>query len=121
MAVVAWQAHGLAVAPTLRWRTKDDYDNVASGIPANSVVAIASDGSRRDGDLRSEFERGLAAMVERLAPASVLVFGDTKARVFAQLSTRTEFIAFAPPTVSMRPPRRVVAPLGQDAMFPRYW
>jgi hypothetical protein len=117
MAGVLWQSHGLPVAPTLRWRTKDDYDSVASGIPSDSVVAVASYGSRWDGQLRSEFERGLSAMVERLSPSVVLVFGDAKARVFAHLSTRTEFITFAPQTVSMRAPRRVVAPVGQESMF----
>lgn len=55
-------------------------------------------------------------MVEGLSPSVVLVFGDAKARVFAQLSTRTEFITFAPPTVSMRAPRRVVPPAGKESM-----
>ena len=45
------------------------------------------------------------------------MFGDAKARVLAHLSTRTEFITFAPQTVSMRAPRRVVAPVGQESMF----
>ena len=71
MAGVGWQAHGLTVVPTLRRRTKDDDDNVASGIPAGGVVAVATYGSRRDDELRSEFERGPAVMVERLNPSAV--------------------------------------------------
>jgi hypothetical protein len=71
LAGVVWQAHGLTVVPTLRWRTKDDYDNVASGIRAGGVVAVATYGSRRDDELRSEFERGLAVMVGRLNPSAV--------------------------------------------------
>ena len=56
-------------------------------------------------------------MTRCATPDVVLVFGDAKARVFAHLSSRTEFITFAPQTVSMRAPRRVVAPVGQESMF----
>jgi hypothetical protein len=117
MAGVVWQAHGLTVIPTLRWRTKDDYDNVASGIPAGSVVAVATYGSRRDDELRSEFERGLAVMVERMNPSAVLVFGTVEARVFTRLSRHTEFIAYAPPTASMTVPRTIRDLCGQETLF----
>ena len=75
---VGWQAHGLTVVPTLRWRTKDDYDNVTSGVPAGSLAGVATYGSRRDDERRSEFERGLAVMVGRLNPPAVLVFGTVE-------------------------------------------
>ena len=91
----------------LRWRTKDDYDNVTSGIPAGSVVAVAIYGSRRDDERRSGFERGLAVMVGRLNPSAVVVFGTVGARVFTRLSRRTEFIAYTPPTASMSVPRSI--------------
>ncbi|MFM8155913.1 MAG: DUF4417 domain-containing protein [Actinomycetes bacterium] len=117
MAGVVWQERGLTVVPTLRWRTKHDYDNVASGIPTHSIVAIATYGSRRDPELRTEFERGLPAMVERLEPCVVLVFGSTKARVFAQLAGRTEFIEYLPPMAARRDARPEKSIPDQPSLF----
>ena len=67
MAGVVWQAHGLAVVPTLRWRNKHDYDNVAAGIEQSSVVSVANYGSRTDAELTREFATGLAE-VEYTSP-----------------------------------------------------
>lgn len=117
MAGVVWQERGLTVVPTLRWRTKHDYDNVASGIPTHSIVAVATYGSRRDPELRTEFERGLPAMVERLEPSAVLVFGSTRDRVFAQLVCRTEFIQYLPPMAAMRDARPDKTIPGQHSLF----
>lgn len=117
MAGVVWQERGLTVVPTLRWRTKHDYDNVASGIPTHSIVAVATYGSRRDPELRTEFERGLPAMVERLEPSAVLVFGSTRDRVFTQLACRTEFIQYLPPMAAMRDARPDKTIPGQHSLF----
>jgi len=67
MAGVVWQAHGLAVVPTLRWRYKHDYNNVAAGIERSSVVSVANYGSRTDAELTQEFTTGLAE-VEYTSP-----------------------------------------------------
>ena len=117
MAGVVWQAHGLTVVPTLRWRTKDDYDNVAAGIPEGGVVAVASYGSRRDRESRSEYENGLRKMVQRLVPECVMVFGRTQGRVYADLARRTEFIEYLPPTAQARPVRRSKLTPGQHSLF----
>ncbi len=117
MAGVVWQERGLPVVPTLRWRTKHDYDNVASGVPAHSIVAVSTYGSRRDPELRAEFERGLPAMIERLEPSAVLVFGNTRARVFAQLAGRTEFIEYPPPMAARCDARREKTIPGQPPLF----
>ena len=117
MAGVVWQERGLTVVPTLRWRTKHDYDNVASGISPRSIVAVATYGSRRDPELRTEFERGLPAMVERLEPSAVLVFGSMKARVFTQLAGRTEFIEYLPPMAARRDARPENSIPDQPSLF----
>ncbi|MBU6147908.1 MAG: DUF4417 domain-containing protein [Actinomycetales bacterium] len=117
MAGVVWQERGLTVVPTLRWRTKHDYDNVSSGIPMPSIVAVATYGSRRDPELRTEFERGLPAMVERLEPSAVVVFGSTQARVFTQLAGRTEFIEYLPPMAARREARPEKSIPDQPSLF----
>jgi Domain of unknown function (DUF4417) len=117
MVGVVWQAHGLCVVPTLRWRNKLDYANVAAGVPHGSVVAVANYGSRRDRELKSEFERGLSEMVERLAPECVMVFGSIKGRVFSDLAGRTEFIEYLPSTAGLAREHRTTRKPDQPTLF----
>ena len=117
MAGVVWQTHGLAVVPTLRWRNKHDYANVAAGIEQGSVVAVANYGSRRDAELKWEFARGLAEMVERLNPACIMVYGRVHGRPFKELAKRTEFVEYKSPIEASRPTRSPVAIPGQPTIF----
>ena len=56
-------------------------------------------------------------MVERLAPSAVLVYGSAEARVFARLSTRTEFVSYPSPTSSSRIRPGAVRRAGQGVLF----
>lgn len=91
---VYFQRHGLRVVPHLRWRNRQDYDYCFVGIQPGSTVAVSNYGSRRDPRLAWDFQQGLYAMVERLAPDRVLVYGSTQQRAFRDLAGRTEFIAY---------------------------
>ena len=117
MAGVVWQTHGLPVVPTLRWRSKHDYDNVAAGIEQGSVVAVANYGSRRDAELKWEFAQGLAEMVERLNPACIMVYGRVHGRPFKDLAKRTEFVEYKSPLEASRPTRSRDAISGQPTIF----
>jgi hypothetical protein len=72
----AWLLHhGVTVVPTLSWSTPDTYGFAFTGIPTGSVVAVSTVGVWRDREARSLFAGGYAAMVERLSPSLVLVYG----------------------------------------------
>jgi hypothetical protein len=85
MVGVVWERRGLCAVPTMRWMSLDDLDLVCSGIAPKTLIAVSNYGSRRDPELRSIFDRGLPALAERLDPAAMLVFGDTRSRVFDTL------------------------------------
>lgn len=95
---VVLERHGLTVVPNVRWILPTDCDMVARGIPQRSVIAVSNYGSRRDPLLRKIFNDRLPAMIERLAPEVVLVFGSTRPRVFRSPKNRTEFIEYRPKT-----------------------
>lgn len=97
---VVLERHGLTVVPNVRWILPTDYDMIARGIPQRSVIAVSNYGSRRDPLLRKRFDEGLPAMIERLAPEVVLVYGSTRPRVFTSLKNRTEFIEYRPKTAT---------------------
>ncbi len=72
----AWLLHhGVAVIPTVSWSTPDSYEFAFAGIPAGSVVAVATVGVCREREARELFAAGMSAMLERLAPSVVLVYG----------------------------------------------
>lgn len=96
MVGVIWQKRGLVVIPTLRWNSIEDLDLVCSGIVERSVIAVSNYGSRRDNDLRSAFETGLPQVIERLNPSGLVVFGDTKGKVFSEIPESTLVRCFEP-------------------------
>lgn len=72
----AWLLHhGVRVIPTISWSTPDTYDFAFAGIPTGSVVAISTVGVLRDPVARAGFAAGYTAMLQRLRPATVLVYG----------------------------------------------
>ena len=68
-----WQAHGLTVYPTVSWGLSQSYEFCFDGIEKNSVVAIGMIGCKQE---RVRFMRGYDAMTERLAPSTIICFGD---------------------------------------------
>jgi len=72
----AWLLHhGVQIIPTISWSTPDSYAFAFAGIPTGSVVAISTVGVVRDRHARTGFAAGFAAMLERLRPVTVLVYG----------------------------------------------
>lgn len=67
-----WQEHGLTVIPSVSWGTPRSFEFCFDGIEENSMVAVGMIGCKRD---KSAFLRGYDAMLERLRPAAIIVFG----------------------------------------------
>lgn len=68
-----WQAHGMAVVPTVSWNGYPSFDFCFDGIEDGCVVAIATYGCRLD---RTAFLRGYSAMLERIRPEAVICYGN---------------------------------------------
>ena len=74
------------VINNVRWGTEETYRYCFDGIPKNSIVAIGTvGGSPRKLIDRDRFESGLAEMVERLSPHTIVVYGSANYRCFDQL------------------------------------
>jgi hypothetical protein len=56
----------------------DSYEFAFAGLPHNSLLAVSAQGVRQR-ENRAHFVRGYTAMVERLAPRLVLVYGTLPA------------------------------------------
>lgn len=70
-----WQELGLTVIPTISWSTPDSFEWCFDGEPENSVVAVGTAGTQASKASRAAFMQGYMAMLERLNPCEVLVFG----------------------------------------------
>jgi len=68
------QMHGIKVVPTVSWSGSASYDFCFLGIEPHSTVAISTVGINTP-DVVSGFFDGYAAMMERLEPRNVLIYG----------------------------------------------
>ena len=91
-----WNEQGFPVFPNLRWRSPDDYDFVAAGIHRGSVVATSNYGNRQLASDRAIFQHGISAMVERIAPEAVIIYGSLDARLMNYLESKTQVFIFKP-------------------------
>lgn len=80
---------GGSVINNVRWGTPETYEYCFDGIPKNSIVAIGTvGGSPRKLADRSRFENGLAEMIKRLSPHTILVYGSANYKCFNELEKR---------------------------------
>ena len=68
-----WQSKGLVVIPAVSWSTPSSFSFCFDGIEEGSVVAIGMIGCKRD---YLSFMRGYAAMLDRIQPSQIIVFGN---------------------------------------------
>ncbi len=85
-----WQAHGLQVIPSIRWADRTDYEFVGVGIPRGSVIAFGALGAYRDRSKRAIFQHGVEAMVERLEPSAIVVYGKLDAKFHSRLEAKVQ-------------------------------
>ena len=67
-----WQSKGLYVIPCISWSDALSYEYCYDGIERHSTVAVGMIGCKKN---KIGFLRGYNAMIEKLEPNAVLVFG----------------------------------------------
>ncbi len=69
-----WQEGGLRVIPTVNWSDRRSFAFCFDGIESGQILSISTADCRRD-HVRRRFDDGLDAMLERLQPRSLIVYG----------------------------------------------
>ncbi len=67
-----WQSKGLTVIPTIAWSTPRSFEFCFDGVEQNATVAVGMVGCKKN---KLGFLRGYNAMLEKLNPESIIVFG----------------------------------------------
>ena len=92
--------NNIAVINNVRWGTSESYKYCFDGIPKNSIVAIGTcGGSPRKHINRMRFEKGLAILVNRLHPHTIIVYGSANYDCFEKLKEQgINIVAFSSET-----------------------
>ncbi len=78
--------HGISVINNVRWGTSETYRYCFDGIPKNSIVAIGTvGGSPRKYEDRVRFVNGLAVLIDKLQPHTIIVYGSANYPCFDEL------------------------------------
>lgn len=94
--------HGHEVINNVRWGTCETYHYCFDGIPENSMVAVATTGGNPHKlSNRSRFEKGLAEMVRRLSPHTIIVYGSANYPCFSTLVEKGIAVIAYPSRVSL--------------------
>ena len=67
-----WQSKGLTVFSSICWGTARSFEFCFDGVEKGSIVAVGMIGSKRE---KTAFMRGYNAMLERIEPMAIIVFG----------------------------------------------
>ena len=67
-----WQNEGLKVIPTISWSTARSFEFCFDGVEVGSSVAVGMIGCKKN---RLGFMRGYTAMLDKLQPCQIIVFG----------------------------------------------
>ncbi len=96
-----YQQKGLYVIPQVRWGNDWTYttkvlpEPVAFlGVEKHSIVAIGTYGCICGRDNKYHFKAGLEAMLEKLMPDIVLVYGPIPDKVFGDYKNTTKFVVY---------------------------
>lgn len=87
-----WSENGIEVIPNVRFSDERSYDFCFDGIEHNSVVAIGTHGCIKCREDREFFIRGLAEMVHRLTPHTIIVYGAAPDSMFKQYKEQGIYI-----------------------------
>ena len=75
-----WQSKGIDVIPDVVWGDKESFKYCFDGIPEGGTVAVSTIGIKTDPDWNDKmgdmFRAGYKEMMKRLAPETVLFYGD---------------------------------------------
>lgn len=78
-----WLArNGVEVIPNVRWGDERSYAFCFDGIQPEKPVAVGTHGCIQHREDKFYFQKGLEAMLERLRPSAVVVYGFVPAKLF---------------------------------------
>jgi hypothetical protein len=77
-----FQRNGIEVIPNVRWGDEKSYTFCFDGIEPGKTVAIGTHGCIKKKQDKLEFQRGLEAMLERLYPETIIVYGNAPEKLF---------------------------------------
>jgi hypothetical protein len=69
-----WQDGGVRVIPTVNWSDHRSFAFCFDGIPSRQILTIGTADCRR-AHVERRFSAGLSAMLQRLEPAALIVYG----------------------------------------------
>lgn len=69
------QNAGIRVIPTVSWAEPETYAFCFDGIPEGGNVAVSTVGVMRDREAQRVFKDGMAAMIEKVKPSMILMYG----------------------------------------------
>lgn len=71
-----YQSCGIKVIPTISWAEEETFEFCFDGIPEGSVVSVSTVGVKRDNEAVKIWKQGMDAMIERIKPSVILVYGS---------------------------------------------
>ena len=75
---------GIPVINNVRWGTPETYAYCFDGIPQNSIVSIGTVGCIKEKNNWQRFREGLAEMIKRLCPSTIIVYGSAPDKFFGK-------------------------------------
>ncbi len=88
-AIAFWlQREGVPTVPNVRWGDERTYEFAFEGLPTGGTVAVSAHGTLQKKADRDYFKKGLACMVERLQPQTVITYSRTPNDIFAEHKQR---------------------------------
>lgn len=69
------QREGLFVIPTVSWAEPDTFGFCFDGLPHNAALSVSTIGVKEDPEATQIWRAGMDAMIERLTPERILVYG----------------------------------------------
>ena len=81
-----WQSNGIKVLPNVRAGDERTYDFCCNGIALGSTICVGSHGCIRINKERELFKQGLDAIVSKLHPTCIVVYGAAPDDVFSPYS-----------------------------------
>jgi hypothetical protein len=87
-ALAYWfQSQGLKIVPNVRWGDVRTYGFVFEGLPRDASVAVSTLGCIKERLERRYFQEGLARMVEKLKPRSIINYSQAPDDIFGEYRT----------------------------------
>ena len=89
------QKNGIPIIPNIRWSDESSFEYCFLGVPKHSIVSVSTHGCITSRAERKMFKIGLNAMLDELAPHTVLVHGYMPDDIFGEYLQNVEFHRYA--------------------------